>query len=44
MSSGEARRLPVDLFDHVYFGVPREAARENWLKNHQSDMPISGLD
>lgn len=20
------------VFDHVYFGVPREAARENWLK------------
>jgi glyoxylase-like metal-dependent hydrolase (beta-lactamase superfamily II) len=20
------------VFDHVYFGVPRDAARENWLK------------
>ena len=29
------------VFDHAYFGVPREAARENWLKTIAQIAPLN---
>ena len=29
------------MFDHVYFGVPRDAARENWLKTTEQIVALN---